>query len=117
MKEKVKQVMARALRLRCPKCGQGHVYGARFHINLRCSACGLPFVREQGYFVGAIYVNLLATELIIFATYLILLFTLSYVSGVVIAILVALAIIFPIAFYPFTRSLWIGIDHIIDPAK
>src|SRR5688500_9677104 len=117
MKEKVKQVIARAIRLRCPACGQGQVYRAGFRLNNRCHACGLPFIREQGYFVGAIYVNLLTTELIIFAAYLVLLFTLSSVSGVIVAILCALAVIFPIIFYPFTRSLWIGIDHIIDPWK
>src|SRR5262249_22855219 len=49
------------LRLRCPRCSVGPLYRRPFSMNNYCFHCGLKFEREQGYFVGAIYINYAAT--------------------------------------------------------
>jgi uncharacterized protein (DUF983 family) len=45
------------LRLRCPRCGEGQVFKARFQLNDNCPKCDLHFNREPGYFVGALYAS------------------------------------------------------------
>src|SRR5438128_9502553 len=69
------------LRQRCPRCREGAIYrGSLFRGWLsmyeRCPVCNLKFEREQGYFVGAMYVSymlaippylLLVTSLWLFA--------------------------------------------------
>ena len=37
--------------------GRGAVFAARFAMNDRCPVCGLLFMREPGYFTGAMYVS------------------------------------------------------------
>lgn len=48
----------RALLLqRCPTCGRGRVYERGLKMNSRCPECGLIFEREEGYFMGALYIS------------------------------------------------------------
>src|SRR5919204_3989417 len=58
---RVRRIVGRALRLRCPRCGRSRLYESWFRMRERCAACGLRYEREQGYFVGAIYINYAAT--------------------------------------------------------
>ncbi len=53
-----------ALRLRCPYCGKGRIYSHGFTMNDHCSNCGWIFEREEGYWTGAIAVNLVVAETI-----------------------------------------------------
>lgn len=45
------------LRLRCPRCHQGKVFRGSVAMNDPCPVCGLIFEREEGYFLGAMYVS------------------------------------------------------------
>src|SRR6266705_7122554 len=60
--------VARAVRLlvwglclRCPRCGARSLFRTWFAMHERCAVCGLRFEREQGYFLGAMYINYGAT--------------------------------------------------------
>ena len=57
-------LLGRALRLRCPRCGETPLFTGWFAMPPRCAFCGIRFERAQGYFVGAIYVNYGVTVLI-----------------------------------------------------
>jgi len=48
---------SRALRLRCPWCGEGPLFRGWLRMEPRCSGCGLRYEREAGYFLGSIYLN------------------------------------------------------------
>lgn len=78
-----------------------------------CSTCGYLFEREQGYFVGAIYVNVIATETVLVAAYLVLLSFMTPSSEALLAPLLIIAIVFPLAFFHHSRSLWLGIDYLL----
>src|SRR5438046_7136701 len=56
------RILRRGLKLRCPDCGLGPLYRKAFRMHTHCEYCGLIYEREQGYFVGAIYINVMATE-------------------------------------------------------
>ena len=43
------------LRRRCPRCAEGPVFAGLLRMHESCPRCGLPFFREQGYFLGAMY--------------------------------------------------------------
>ena len=45
------------LRQRCPQCLTGRMFRGSFAMNDPCPVCGLVFQREEGYFLGAMYVS------------------------------------------------------------
>ncbi|GIX48111.1 MAG: hypothetical protein KatS3mg131_2322 [Candidatus Tectimicrobiota bacterium] len=51
------RLLSRGVRLRCPRCGERTLFRGWFAMHERCSACGLRFAREPGYFLGAMYIN------------------------------------------------------------
>lgn len=109
--------MLRGLRLRCPRCGEGRLFKSMFEMHRECSHCGMVFMREQGYFIGAIYVNVIATEGLIFFTYLICLLMLPAADQIIYTILFVLALIIPLLFNRHARSIWLSFDYIIDPPE
>lgn len=113
--DRARQLLIRGLRLKCPTCGQAPLFESLFKTYDRCTGCGLAFSREQGYFVGAIYINVVATESAILLVYLLLLLFLPAASEIIYTILFMMAGILPLAFFHHSRSLWLAIDHLIDP--
>jgi len=55
-------VLARALRRRCPACGAGRLFKGWFEMRARCPGCDLRFEREEGYFLGAMALNIVVAE-------------------------------------------------------
>lgn len=45
------------LRQRCPVCLEGPMFSGLFTLHDRCPRCGHAFIREPGFFQGAIYVS------------------------------------------------------------
>jgi uncharacterized protein (DUF983 family) len=45
------------LKQRCPRCLEGRVFAGLFRMHKCCPSCGLPFEREPGYFMGAMYLS------------------------------------------------------------
>jgi len=64
--------------------------------------------------MGSILVNVVATELIILICYVLLLI-LGVDSTLTIRILLAEAILFPLAFYHHGWSLWLSFNHLVNP--
>jgi len=105
------------LRLKCPRCGAGPLYAKPFKMLGNCPGCGLKFEREQGYFVGAIYITYAATVGIAVPGF----FLLDVFAGLTInqqlALWIPFAVIFPLIFFHHSRSLWLTLDHFFNPAK
>ena len=45
------------VRQRCPRCWKGRMFRGGLSMNDPCPECGLIFQREEGYFLGAMYVS------------------------------------------------------------
>lgn len=71
-------------------------------------------MREEGFFVGAILINVVTTELFILALYLVCVVGFSTDYKLMLSILFVAAITFPVAFYHHSWSLWLGLDHVIE---
>jgi uncharacterized protein (DUF983 family) len=82
-----------------------------------CLHCNLQFEREQGYFVGAIYVNYAATVAIAIAGFFVLDTYTNLTIHQQLAIWVPFTVIFPLLFFHHARSIWLVIDHLLNPAQ
>lgn len=112
---RARRILARGLRLRCPECGRTSLYGSLFKMKHHCSHCGLVFEREQGYFIGSLYINVIVTESLLLFLFMVY-YTVRPVSeDSLYIILFSLALILPLIFFHHSRSLWLSIDHIIEP--
>ena len=81
-----------------------------------CPHCNLKFEREQGYFVGAIYINYAATIAVAVPGFFILDAFTNLSINHQLAIWVPFAVIFPLVFFHHARSLWLALDHLINPS-
>jgi uncharacterized protein (DUF983 family) len=105
------------MRLRCPACGAGQLFASWFRMREHCAICGLRFEREQGYYTGAMGVNLVITELVVVLGTIPLAFdtrvpVLPLVLGATLA-----AIALPCLCYPYSRSLWLAFDLLVNPGQ
>jgi uncharacterized protein (DUF983 family) len=112
----VRRIVARALRLRCPRCGRTKLYVHGFRMHERCAECGLRYEREQGYFVGAIYVNYAFTIALVVAVVLGLDSTVGLTLRQQLVLGVALAVVTPLLFFRYSRSLWLSLDYLVTLA-
>ncbi len=107
------RALARAARLRCPRCGGGGLFASWTRLRQRCGGCGLLLDRgEEDHFLGAYVLNLVVAEAVP-AAVLLAGIALSWPAvpwGMLTAAAVALAVLCPIAFFPHSRTLWLALD-------
>jgi uncharacterized protein (DUF983 family) len=113
------RLFSRALRLRCPNCGQGRLFTSWLRMRERCPVCGLKLERgEEGYQVGSYMFNIVAAELVFAALFL---------GAVVLTwptppwkVLeyggIALMVVAPFVFFPFSKTLFLAFDLLFRPA-
>jgi uncharacterized protein (DUF983 family) len=113
-------LLRRAIRRRCPNCGQRDVFVGYFTLKERCPRCGMLLERGEGdYFLGAYALNLMGVEVILASAFVIVMVVtwpnppwneLQYGGA-------ALAVLAPILCYPFTKTVWLALDLIFRPPK
>ncbi|MCA1850761.1 MAG: DUF983 domain-containing protein, partial [Acidobacteria bacterium] len=101
-------------RLCCPACGRAGVFQSPFRVREACPACGAVFQREEGFFVGAIMLNVVTTEAAVLAAAGLCLLTLGGRDALMLWLLFAVALLFPVAFYHHSWSLWLAADHLVE---
>lgn len=82
-----------------------------------CGVCGLRFEREQGYFIGSIYVSYTATMLIAVPIVFLLVFLLDQSWTFAIGVVTALVLVLYPLIFRYSRVLWLYIDHRLDPLE
>jgi uncharacterized protein (DUF983 family) len=111
------RLFLRSCLLRCPACGRGRLFRGWFSMHEACHGCGLKFSREPGYFLGSIYFNYGVTAALVMTVYLTLFFTTDVSPELLLGALTAFCVLFPLWFFRYARSLWLGMDLYFDPAK
>ncbi len=86
----------------------------------RCPVCGLSYFPEQGYYVGAMIINYVATTVVVVAIFLVsTLFpdftTLSTNSKIL--LWMGFAILLSLLLVRHAYSFWLGIDFWIKPRQ
>jgi uncharacterized protein (DUF983 family) len=105
----------RGVRRRCPRCGQGGLFRGYFTLVSRCPGCGLRFEREEGYWVGAMIVNIAVAELAFVFVLAggILLWWPDVPWGLLTIAAVAVNAVVPIVFYPWSKTIWMALDVLL----
>ena len=108
------KTLARGARLCCPACGGASVFRSPFRVRAECPACGTVFQREEGFFVGAIMLNVVTTEAAVMFTAGLSLLAFPGRDAMLLWLLFAVALLFPVAFYHHSWSLWLAGDHLVE---
>ena len=112
-------LIRRGLRRKCPNCGSGNIFESWFKLKVQCPTCAYPFEREEGYWVSAIIVNTAVIEGLFLAVFVaVVLATAPDIQWVpLLAIGVVMNVLFPIFFYPLSKTVWMGIDLYFHPLE
>ena len=113
-------MLARGLLKRCPVCGGGKLFTGWFKMKERCPRCAYRFEREEGFFLGAYVINLaVAQGVVILAAVVpaIVLLARNPDTSIVPIVVggIAGAIVAPILFYPFSKTVWTAFDLMLRP--
>jgi uncharacterized protein (DUF983 family) len=105
---------------RCPRCKRGAIFksgfaGALGSINECCPVCGLVFLRESGYFLGAMYVSYGLGVVTILPVATVLAVVLEWPLWAVLTIALLQTVILMPIFFRYSRVIWLYIDQAIDP--
>ena len=107
----------RALLRRCPVCGGKRIFASFYKLKNRCPTCRYVFERESGYWVSAIIVNT-AVTFALFGLFFVGTLIAMYpdVSWGPVLIIGAVAnLLFPVFFFPFSKTLLMAFDLWIHP--
>src|SRR5262245_58188381 len=98
---------------RCARCGSGKLFKHWVTMVPDCPRCGLHFEREQGYFAGALAINLILVGglfTVVFVTILVL--TIPDIPvGLTLGVCIPIVVLGTIVAYPFSKTLWVAIDR------
>jgi uncharacterized protein (DUF983 family) len=105
----------------CPRCGKGHIFkpglAGLLFMNDVCDVCNLRFLRESGYYLGAMYVSygLGVLTILPVATYLGAFA--RWPLWIVFTIMVIQTLLSMLIFLRISRTLWLYFDQAVDPQK
>ena len=101
----------------CPGCGTRYSRKPQVERGERCPVCNLKFEREQGYFVGAMYVS----YMLAIPPYLALVAGLWLLAGWRYQFALLGAVVAYLPFVPMmmrlSRVIWMYIDQAFDPER
>ena len=104
----------RGLSLRCPRCGGGRLFRGFFRMHDACSSCGLTFRREPGFYLGSIYINYGITVIVTGLLYAALALGLGLSQRTALGICLAVAVLFPLAFFRHARAFLLAMDSAVN---
>ena len=109
----------RACRLQCCVCGQGRLFRHWTKLVDRCPRCGYLFERAEGQYIGAVGMNTVLTFGLLLVTLVVGFVATSPHTPAVALSLVGLgvAVVFPVIFYPFSKTTWTAIDLAMTPLE
>ncbi|HET7274989.1 MAG TPA: hypothetical protein VFI91_07395 [Longimicrobiaceae bacterium] len=112
------KLCARGITLHCPHCGKGRLLDTWFKLKLKCPNCGLRSDRgEEDIFLGGMMWNIVFSEgLLLMAGVAIGIATWPDVPWMLMQwVGVALMVLAPFFFYPFSLGFWLACDILIRP--
>ncbi|HEY8601229.1 MAG TPA: DUF983 domain-containing protein [Thermomicrobiales bacterium] len=113
--------LGRGALLRCPRCGGRGIIKGWFSMQRRCPSCNLVLDRGESsdYWLGAYTINFVVAESVaVLLIVALILFTLPDIpwNTVQYASIIA-AVVMPLLFFPFSRTLWLALDLWARPSE
>lgn len=112
--------LARAIRRRCPVCGEKDVFRSWIETRESCPGCDLRMNRgEADFFLGGYTLNFIFVELVLsaFIAVGLLLMWPDVPWRALLWVGAALMVVTPIAFFPFSRTIWLAVDLGMRPPR
>ncbi len=119
MEPSLGRMVWRGMLKHCPRCGAGKLFTRWFRMVERCPRCGYRFEREEGFQLGGYVINFGVTE------GLVCLVVAGYILAAsanpdasiwpVIVFGILAAVVTPIVFYPYSRTIWAAFDLALTP--
>ena len=115
-------MLRRAMIRHCPRCGAGHIFTSWWKMKEECPKCRLHFEGrpEEGHFLGAITINTGLTAGILLLGIWLYVIVMAVTDGnapsvwFVAATSAVLAVVLPAFFYPFTKTIWVAAEIIMN---
>ena len=114
------RMLVRGAAKRCAACGARGLFSGWFRMADRCPGCGYRFEREEGFFLGAYVMNLVIAQGLVMLLAVVPTIILlnadadASLAPVVVGGLIG-ALLAPLFFYPFSKTLWVAIELILRP--
>jgi uncharacterized protein (DUF983 family) len=116
----VPRLLARGLARRCPVCGASGLFRRWFVLQERCPRCNFRLEqRIEGHWLGSLGINTIVSFGALAVTMAVGL-AIAYPEGDLGPLLVAavaVAVLVPLAFFPFSKTLWSAIDLAMRPLE
>ena len=114
------RMLRRGAAKRCAVCGGRGLFTGWFRMKERCPSCGYQFEREEGFFLGAYVMNLAMAQglvMLLAVVPAIIILNADPDAGLELVILGGLigAVVAPIVFYPFSKTLWVAVELTLRP--
>ena len=106
------RILKRSLRLRCPACGHGHIYGRGLRLNETCLYCEVRFERAAGESLGAVYLTSGMMVLLILGGFWLVDAVMDTDTTVFVALWIIIVMSSQVWVYRLARSLWICIAYL-----
>jgi uncharacterized protein (DUF983 family) len=118
-RQKPLRMFARALTVRCPRCGGRGLFVSWFKLKERCEQCGLPLERGEthDYWIGGMMFNIAFSEMLAVAVVgsAILLTWPDVPWNAVWIGAVVLMVAAPFLLFPMSRLVWLAFDLLFRP--
>jgi uncharacterized protein (DUF983 family) len=112
-------MLAWGLLKRCPQCGQRKIFRSFFTLLPNCPNCGYLFEREEGYWTGAMIVNIAACM-----GWFAVLFVGTFIATApevdwapLLGVSLVTMGLLPIVFYPHSKTIWMAFDLYWHPFR
>ena len=107
------RMLHNGVNLKCPAWRHEPLFHSFLRMPEKCGKCGYVYEREPGYFIGAIYINMIVTLLTVVLGFYAALWLLDPRLSNQIIFWGLFSVVFPVLFFRTTRGLWVNFDYYI----
>jgi uncharacterized protein (DUF983 family) len=116
----VPRLLARGMARRCPVCGASGLFRRWFVLQERCPRCNFALEqRIEGHWLGSLGINIIVSFGALLVTVVVgAVITYPDIAvGPLATVAVAVAVVVPLVFFPFSKTLWSAIDLAMRPLE
>jgi len=115
------EIIGRAARCKCPRCGLGPLFGGVVRMHRRCPLCGLSYYPESGFYLGGMIINYIVTVWIIVGIYLLSLLLpdlpelIDWSTNAKILLWMIFTVALSLSLWRHCQSIWLGLNYWVEP--
>ena len=109
------QILKRGALMQCPNCGHRDLFESAFKLRESCPLCFMRLQRGSGWFLGPMVINYGVTVFAFVLPILGLMLMDILPTKPSLYVIAGVTLIFPILFYRYSWSLWLGLYYFFLP--